>query len=45
MMITLMEVDLGEDFSMDNLIKQDVDEGQWIFVLNSESIQGLVVHT
>jgi hypothetical protein len=45
MMITLMEVDLREDFSMDNLIKQDVDKGQWIFVLNSDSVQGSVVHT
>jgi hypothetical protein len=44
-MITRMEIDLGEDFSTDKLIKQDIVAGQWILVLDSDGVQGLIVHT
>jgi hypothetical protein len=45
LMITQMEIDLEKDFSTSDLIKQNVDAGQWILVLDSDSAQGLVIHT
>jgi hypothetical protein len=45
LMITRMEIDLGKDFSTDKLIKENVDAGQWIFVLDRDGIQGSVVNT
>jgi hypothetical protein len=40
-----MEIDLRKDFSTDKLIKKNVDAGQWIFVLDGDGIQRLVVNT
>jgi hypothetical protein len=45
LMITRMEIDLGEDFSTGKLIKKDVDAGQWIFILDSDSIQRSIINT
>jgi hypothetical protein len=45
LMITQMEIDLGEDFSTGKLIKQNIDVGQWIFVLDGGDIQSLIIHT
>jgi hypothetical protein len=45
LMITRMEIDLGEDFSTGKLMKKDVDAGQWIFILDSDSIQRSIINT
>jgi hypothetical protein len=39
LVIAQMEIDLGEDFSTDKLIKKNVHVGQRIFVLDSDDIQ------
>jgi hypothetical protein len=44
-MITQMKIDLGEDFSTGKLIEKNINEGQRIFVLDSDCIQRSVVHT
>jgi hypothetical protein len=44
-MISRTKIDLGEDLSTGKLIKKNVDVGQWIFVLDSNSIQGLIIDT
>jgi hypothetical protein len=44
-MITRMKIDLGKEFCTDKLIENNVDVGQWIFVLDSDNIQRPVVHT
>jgi hypothetical protein len=40
-----MEINLGKDFSTGKLIKENVDAGQWIFILDGDGIQGSVVNT
>jgi hypothetical protein len=45
LMITRMEIDFGKDFSTGKLIKENVDAGQWIFVLDRDGIQRSVVNT
>jgi hypothetical protein len=45
LMITRMEIDLGKDFSTGKLIKENVNAGQWIFVLHGDGIQRSVVNT
>jgi hypothetical protein len=45
LMITQTKIDLGENFSTGKLIKKDVDAGQWIFVLDRNGIQRLVINT
>jgi hypothetical protein len=45
LMITRTEIDLEKDFSTDKLIKENVDAGQWIFVLDGDGIQRSVVNT
>jgi hypothetical protein len=44
-MITQTEIDLGKDSCTGKLIKENVDTGQWIFVLDGDGIQRLVVNT
>jgi hypothetical protein len=44
LMITQMKIDLREDLSTGKLIKKNVDAGQWIFILDGDSIQGLVIN-
>jgi hypothetical protein len=39
LVIAQIEIDLGEDFSIGKLIKKNIDAGQRIFVLDSDSIQ------
>jgi hypothetical protein len=45
LMITRMEIDLGKDFSTGKLIKENVDAGQWILVLDGDGIQRSLVNT
>jgi hypothetical protein len=45
LMITWTEINLRKDFSTGKLIKENVDTGQWIFVLDGDGIQRLVVNT
>jgi hypothetical protein len=45
LMITWMEIDLGKDSCTGKLIKENVDVGQWILVLNDDDIQRPVVNT
>jgi hypothetical protein len=45
LMITRTEIDLGEDFSTGMLIKKNIDAGQKIFILDSDSIQGPIIDT
>jgi hypothetical protein len=45
LMITRSKVDLREDLSIDKLIKENVDAGQRIFVLDSDGIQRPVINT
>jgi hypothetical protein len=45
LMITQTEIDLRKDFSTSKLIKENVDAGQWIFVLDGDGIQRSVVNT
>jgi hypothetical protein len=42
-MITQTKTDLGEDLSTGKLIKKNVDAGQWIFILDGDSIQGPII--
>jgi hypothetical protein len=44
-MISRMEIDRGKDSCISKLIKENVDVGQWILVLDRDGIQGPVVHT
>jgi hypothetical protein len=45
LMIIWMEINLGKDFSTGKLIKENVDAGQRIFVLDGDGIQRSVVNT
>jgi hypothetical protein len=45
LMITRTEIDFGKDFSTGKLIKENVDAGQWIFVLDGDDIQRSAVNT
>jgi hypothetical protein len=45
LMITQTEVDLGKDSCTDKLIKENVDAGQWVLVLDGDGIQKLIVNT
>jgi hypothetical protein len=45
LMITQMEIDLEEDFSTGKFIKQNIDVGQWIFVLDGNDIQRSIINT
>jgi hypothetical protein len=45
LMITQMEIDFGKDFITGKLIKENIDTGQWIFVLDGDDIQRSVVNT
>jgi hypothetical protein len=45
LMITRMKIDLGKDFSTSKLIKKNFDAVQWIFILDGDGIQGLVINT
>jgi hypothetical protein len=45
LMITRTEIDLGKDSCTDKLIKENVDAGQWVLVLDGDDIQRLVVNT
>jgi hypothetical protein len=45
LMITQMKIDLGEDLSTDKLIKENVDVGQMIFILDGDDIQRPVINT
>jgi hypothetical protein len=44
-MITRMKIDLRKDFSTGKLVEKNVDARQWIFVLDDDGIQRLVVNT
>jgi hypothetical protein len=43
-MIIRTEINLGKDSCTDKLIKENVDAGQWIHVLDRDGIQRLVVN-
>jgi hypothetical protein len=45
LMITRTKINLGKDFYTGKLIEQNVDAGQWIFVLDRDGIQRPVVNT
>jgi hypothetical protein len=45
LVITRTKIGLGKDFSIDELVKKNVDAGQGIFVLDGDSIQRPVVNT
>jgi hypothetical protein len=45
LMIIRMKIDLGKDFTTRKLIKENVDAGQWVLVLDSDGIQRSVVNT
>jgi hypothetical protein len=45
LMITQMEIDLGKDSCIGKLIKENVDAGQWILILDGDNIQRSVVNT
>jgi hypothetical protein len=40
-----MEIELKKDFSIGKLIEKNIDEGQWIFILDGDDIQRLVINT
>jgi hypothetical protein len=44
-MITRTEINLRKNFSTGKLIKENVDAGQWIFVLDRDCIKRSVVNT
>jgi hypothetical protein len=43
-MIIQTKIDLGKDSCTNKLIKENVDAGQWILVLDRDDIQRLVVN-
>jgi hypothetical protein len=45
LMITRMEINLRKDSCTDKLIKENVDAGQWVLVLDGDNIQRSVVNT
>jgi hypothetical protein len=45
LMIARTEINLGENFSIGKLIEKNVDVGQMILVLDSDSIQRSVINT
>jgi hypothetical protein len=45
LVITLIEIDLGKDFSTGKLIEKNVDAGQWIFILDGDGIQRPIINT
>jgi hypothetical protein len=45
LVVTQIKIDLGKVFSTGKLIKKNVDAEQWIFILDSDGIQRLVVNT
>jgi hypothetical protein len=40
-----MKIDLEKDFGTGKLIEKNVDAGQWIFILDDDSIQRPVINT
>jgi hypothetical protein len=44
-MIDRTEINLRKDSCTGKLIKENVNEGQWLLVFDRDSIQGLVVNT
>jgi hypothetical protein len=44
-MVTQMKIDLQKDLRTSKLIKKDVDAGQRVLVLDSDSIQGPIIDT
>jgi hydrogenase maturation factor len=40
-----MEINLGKDSCTSKLIKENVDVGQWVLVLDGDGIQRSVVNT
>jgi hypothetical protein len=45
LMITRTKVDLGENFGSSQLIKNNIDSGKRIFVLDGDCIERSVIHT
>jgi hypothetical protein len=45
LMITRSKIDLGKDFTIDKLIKKNVDVRQCIFILDGDGIQRPVINT
>jgi hypothetical protein len=45
LMITRTEIDLRKDPDTGKLIKENIDAGQWILVLDGDNIQGPIVNT
>jgi hypothetical protein len=45
LMITRMKINLSKDSYIDKLMKENIDAGQWILVLDHDGIQGSVVNT
>jgi hypothetical protein len=45
LMITRTEIDLRKDPGTGKLIKENIDAGQWILVLDGDNIQGPIVNT
>jgi hypothetical protein len=44
LMITQTKINLGKDFCTDKLIEKNVDARQWIFILDGDGIQRLVIN-
>jgi hypothetical protein len=44
LVITRTEIDLGKDFCTGKLIKENIDAGQWILVLDCDGIQRPVIN-
>jgi hypothetical protein len=45
LMITRTEIDLGKDSCTDKLIKENIDAGQWVLILDGDGIQRSIVNT
>jgi hypothetical protein len=45
LVVTIMKIDLGENFGSSQLIKKDIDLGKRIFVLDGYCIERSVVNT
>jgi hypothetical protein len=45
LMITQTEIDPGKDFYTGKLIKENIDAGQWVLVLDGDGIQRPIVNT
>jgi hypothetical protein len=44
-MITRTEIDLGKDSCTGKLIKENIDAGQWVLILDGDGIQRSIVNT